>query len=191
MKCEELAAIMERAKAAPSLGYAFTHYKTDVDALLDWTHSLECKAEILHDQLQAALLQNGDMKKTLMWIRQNHPHVWFPPSTPSDKCSVCIAIDNALALKPLPVEGQPGEVCGPCGVAHPVVEKPVDETPKESRPIGDELRELAAKVPPEAWRALDQKRHPFTCGECRAEIRTDVCPKCAEKRKGETDVDGR
>lgn len=64
-------------------------------------------------------------------------------------------------------------------------EKPVDETPKESRPIGDELRELAAKVPPEAWRALDQKRHPFTCGECRAEIRTDVCPKCAEKRVDE------
>ena len=76
------------------------------------------------EEVRRLNLQNGDMKKTLMWIRQNHPHVWFPPSTPSDKCSVCIAIDNALALKPLPVEGQPGEVCGPCGVAHPVVEKP-------------------------------------------------------------------
>lgn len=29
-----------------------------------------------------------------------------------------------------PVEGKPGEVCGPCGVAHPVPEKRVDETPR-------------------------------------------------------------
>ena len=65
MKCEELAAIMERAKAAPSLGYAFTHYKTDVDALLDWTHSLECKAEVLHDQLKAANLQNRELLESL------------------------------------------------------------------------------------------------------------------------------
>lgn len=57
MKCEELAAIMERSKASPSLGYAFTHYRQDVEALLAWTHDLECKAEILHDQLKAANLQ--------------------------------------------------------------------------------------------------------------------------------------
>lgn len=59
MKCEELAAIMERAKASPSMGYAYTHYKADVDALLLWIHDLECKAEILHDQLTAANLQNN------------------------------------------------------------------------------------------------------------------------------------
>lgn len=40
---------------------------------------------------------NGEMKEVLLWILKNHPHVWYPPTTPDKRCSVCIAIEK-LAL---------------------------------------------------------------------------------------------
>lgn len=49
MKSEELAAIVERSKAGASMGYAYSHYKQDVEALLQLLHDLESKLEVMRD----------------------------------------------------------------------------------------------------------------------------------------------
>jgi len=63
MKSEELAAINERAHASPSLGYAFTHYRQDVEALLTWTHSQEVSIECLMEEVKAKELQLSEEQK--------------------------------------------------------------------------------------------------------------------------------
>ena len=119
-----------------------------------------------HRQIHGLQLQNGELKNSLRHLLD----VCHDYLTHKDQQNVAAYLQAAKeALEPLtPVEGQPGEVCGPCGVSHPVAEKRKDVTP---------LPEM--------------KRHPFTCGECRAEIRTDVCPACAGKRKDDTRHDPR
>ncbi len=135
MKCEELAAIMERARATPSFGYAFTNYKSDVEALLAWTHNLERKAEILHNQLKAANLQIEGMRKVVEAVE------WYFDNAPPNDEGHWEAMQKAVAeyrrktLKPL---CDCGESCH-CGKVrnhycnHKVTEKRNDPAPNQSQ----------------------------------------------------------
>lgn len=81
----------------------------------------------------AALLQVDELAEKWAAAAQTvHDLRAHPGSFPFCMTEPCYSAwaaseQSRRAEKPFHVEGQPGDVCGPCGVAHPVTEKRIDE----------------------------------------------------------------
>ena len=108
--------------------------RAEAEAALKLAEACRRESASLYAERDAANLQNGELKNSLRHLLD----VCHDYLTHKDQQNVAAYLQAAKeALEPLtPVEGKPGEVCGPCGVAHPVVEKPVREVhvPSDHRP---------------------------------------------------------